>query len=146
MKAMKTLPPPPREPPPQPPKCEIIEAARGYSKAKRAYEAALANARQKCRAVGSFVLMSNQNRFVLVDVETSHEEHVWDLLMSVPGTDYVIAKSDAYDPGDEAYLETQGGESIVFRIGDFSLDGWVAARFPQASEWKWFPLALCRAA
>jgi len=159
MRRARDFPPPPKESPPLPPQT-ITTVAGDFAAARQRLKHGIEQERASRRTVMhgdvEFVLVTYQGHFALVDFASIEKG----LILEVGGTwlrvEYVQptpseeglipARAAAYCVGAEcatpaSYLRTGGGEHIKIRVGDFTLEGWVAAALE--SEWKWFPLNRC---
>ncbi len=163
LRKARNVPPPPKASPPLPPQ-GIVTVAGDFAAARQRLKTCIEQERVRGRTVMrdgiEYVLMTYQRRFVLVDFTALEKglvremEGAWlrledtkpaqsdeDGIVTARAGEFCVGADQCSTP--ESYLRTGGGEPIKFRVGDFTIGGWVAATHSDRYEWKWLPLHKC---
>ena len=161
---VRDVPPPPRESPPLAPK-GIVTIAGDFAAAQQELRFCIEQERVRGRTVMrdgvDYVLVTHKGQFALVDFTKVENGLVWEMggawlrvedtrptssdkegiVSARAGGEFYVGIDQC--PTPDSYLCAGGGESIKIRLGDFTIDGWVAATLSDRVEWRWLPLNKC---
>ncbi len=164
LRRARRVPLPPKESPPLPPK-GILNIAGDYAAAQQQLRFCIEQERVRGRTVMcdgvDYVLVTHKGHFALVDFTKLEKGLVWEMggawlrvedtrptssdkegiVSARAGGEFYVGIDQC--PTPDSYLCTGGGESIKIRLGDFTIDGWVAATLSDRVEWRWLPLNKC---